>query len=69
MFQQRSQTTGRDDDQSAEPTLSREQTIIDIRETPVSELARIWPYVEREWGDDASRIWQEALSAQDASDT
>lgn len=34
-----------------------------------SELAALWLRAVAEWGDEASRIWQEALSATDASET
>ena len=49
--------------------LSREEVTIDIRETPAKDLGRVWPEVEQVWGEEASRIWQEALSAEDASET
>ena len=48
---------------------TREQTIADIRETQPEDLGRVWAQVHRDWGEDASRIWQEAFSAEDASDT
>lgn len=34
-----------------------------------SDLSALWLRVVAEWGDQASRIWQEALSATDASET
>ncbi len=34
-----------------------------------SDLAALWSRAVVEWGDDASRIWQEALAASDASET
>jgi hypothetical protein len=34
-----------------------------------SELAALWSEAVAEWGDGASRLWQEALSAYDASET
>ena len=34
-----------------------------------SELAVLWSEAVAGWGDGASRLWQEALSAYDASDT
>lgn len=34
-----------------------------------SQLAALWAEAVAEWGDGASRLWQEALSAYDASET
>ena len=34
-----------------------------------SQLAALWSEAVARWGDGASRLWQEALSAYDASDT
>jgi hypothetical protein len=47
----------------------RQRTVETIRAAPQADLARLWRAVERQWGDEASRIWQEAFSAEDASDT
>lgn len=48
---------------------SRSDLVTRIATAEKSELAAMWPRVVREWGDDASSLWQEALSASDASET
>ena len=48
---------------------SRTSLVSRIATAEQSELAVLWARVVREWGDDASRLWQEALSASDASET
>jgi hypothetical protein len=48
---------------------SRSDLVTRIATAEQSELAVMWPRVVREWGDDASSLWQEALSASDASET
>jgi hypothetical protein len=48
---------------------SRADLLARIAAADRSELAVLWSRAVAEWGDDASRLWQEALSASDASDT
>ena len=48
---------------------SRADLLARIAAADRTELAVLWSRAVAEWGDGASRLWQEALSAYDASDT
>ena len=51
------------------PGRSRADLLARIAAADPSELAVLWAEAVAAWGDGASRLWQEALSAYDASET
>ena len=51
------------------PEDARADLVARIAVADRAELADLWRKAVAEWGDEASRLWQEGLSASDASDT
>ena len=51
------------------PEHARADLLARIAAADQSELAALWSEAVAQWGDGASRLWQEALSAYDASET
>jgi len=52
------------------PTRSQAELLAEIRAADRSELSELWEIAVRDWGEHtASRLWQQALSESDASET
>ena len=66
-----SESVGRwpNEDGHGVPDHARADLVTRIAAADRSELAVLWAEAVAEWGDGASRLWQEALSAYDASET
>jgi hypothetical protein len=52
-----------------DPELQRQTLVTAIATASQTELVLLWQTASRQWGDEASRIWQEALAASDTSET
>jgi hypothetical protein len=58
-----------DDGGHNDPELQRQTLVRAIATASQTELVALWQTTSGQWGDDASRIWQEALAASDTSET
>jgi hypothetical protein len=57
------------DDGTDTPAEERAHAVLSIREAPAERLPELWQQTQLRWGADASRIWYEAFSATDTSQT